>query len=511
MPRAGLITLADVPKLKPGAPAISRIAIARLDDKLQDPRYGKFAITQQDVDGWTQNLAETFGGRVAIDFDHSSDRGRGTRAAGWITSIGQVGKLVTADVEWTPRGARAIRRGDYRYISPTFVGRYVDEHGQNRGRALLGAGLTNRPVLRAGMPTLSLSRDRFDGVATPPKRKKTMTEKDKKQLSWKQTRERLDNPEKLRGKTLSRKAERKLLKRIQKMVDQSLPVLLDSADPDAVITLAAYAPDGIVPAGTVNWDQPATGLSRVPPGLDAAGKALHSMIATRAASAGVPYLEAMSRVTGNPDYSQLSDVPPEPVLAAEQDPDRRTLYLAARALAAREGIGWMDAAAHLDHQRSLAALQADDGSNSTPWLDTRQLAAPPRPWSKEDWYRDERRARAAGVPVDEDLWRAAAERGQDIVGALAEQNRAAAIDAHQARNEGFLDQARQREDDKRAKAIGDELFSRAHKRVAPRASDVRNRSSFDFPSGRSAGTNDPDLVRADLLRLQQRSDNGDLV
>jgi hypothetical protein len=106
------------------------------------------------------------------------------------------------------------------------------------------------------------------------------------------------------------------------------------------------------------------------------------------------------------------------------------------------------------------------------------------------------------------LWRAAAERGQDIVGALAEQNRADAIAAHQARNEGFLDQARQREDDKRAQAIGDELFRRAHNRVAPQASDARNRSSFEFPSG---GRNDPDLVRADLLRLQRQSDSGDLV
>lgn len=165
--KPGLVTLADLPDLASGKKPTSTIVIARLDDKLRDPRYGKFKISQSDVDGWTRNLAETFGGRVAIDADHSSDRGGGTRAMGWITNIGQDGPLITADVEWTPRGAKSIRDGDYRYVSPTFVADYADEHGDKHGKALIGAALTNRPVLRAGMPCLSLSRDTFDGVATP--------------------------------------------------------------------------------------------------------------------------------------------------------------------------------------------------------------------------------------------------------------------------------------------------------------------------------------------------------
>ena len=99
-----------------------------------------------------RNLTETFGGRVAIDYDHSSDRGGGTRAAAWITSLHQQGKLVTADVEFTPRGAKSVRNGDYKYISPTFVNNYTDEHGERHGKALIGAALTNRPVLRRECP-----------------------------------------------------------------------------------------------------------------------------------------------------------------------------------------------------------------------------------------------------------------------------------------------------------------------------------------------------------------------
>ena len=61
------------------------------------------------------------GGQVAIDFDHSSDRGAGTRATAWIKSIDQTGTgngaLVTADVEYSKRGARASRNGDYDYTA----------------------------------------------------------------------------------------------------------------------------------------------------------------------------------------------------------------------------------------------------------------------------------------------------------------------------------------------------------------------------------------------------------
>jgi hypothetical protein len=163
----GLITLADLPELSGTDPAPkSTIVVARLDDKLYDPRYGRFAIAQSDVDGWKRNLSETFGGRVSIDFDHSSDRGGGTKAAAWITGLAQQGDDVTAAVEWTPTGAKSVRDGDYKYISPTFVPNFVDEHKESHGKALIGAALTNRPVLRKGMPTLSLSKDRFDDVAT---------------------------------------------------------------------------------------------------------------------------------------------------------------------------------------------------------------------------------------------------------------------------------------------------------------------------------------------------------
>ncbi len=165
-----ITTLADIGQIGSEPAPRSRITVARLG-KYSDPRYGKFEIGEADFEGWQRNLASTFGGKVAVDWDHSSDRGRGTEASAWITALERQGKDVIADVEWTPRGAAAIRDKSYQFISPTYTEHYKDETGTDRGRALIGAALTNRPVLRQ-LPTLSLSREDIPDVATPTSSKR---------------------------------------------------------------------------------------------------------------------------------------------------------------------------------------------------------------------------------------------------------------------------------------------------------------------------------------------------
>jgi hypothetical protein len=474
MKASGLVTLADLPALAGGKKPTTTIVVARLDDRLRDPRYGKFSISQSDVDGWKRNLDETFGGRVSIDFDHSSDRGGGTRAAAWITGLHQDGKLVTADVEWTPKGAKSVRNGDWRYISPTFVNDFKDEHGDSHGRALIGAALTNRPVLRKGMPTLSLSRDAFDGVAVPRRKvkTKTMSKQPKVQVM-------VFDGRKLKPKMLGRKGLAKEHARILARGPLDLPRTLagPSGSVDTVTTLAQYAPPGVQHAGTVNWDAPATGPGREPPGLDDSGRALHALIVSRAASTGKHYFHAMADVTGQPSYGALSDLPTISLEQQGLDPEQAALDGAARALAATAGISWLDACAYLMEMRDAAELDPGDGSAGVPWLDSRPLATPPRPWSEEDFQRDKRRATAAGVVfgaingAGEDsglrpAWQAAAELGRDIVGEEAAKQRAGAARTLQQRTEGMLGQARAREDDRRSSAINDELTRRAHKRVA---------------------------------------------
>lgn len=140
-----------------GAPR-SRIVVARLGT-FKDPRYGTFEINAKMAAGWQRNLSEAMGGRIAIDLDHSPERGRGTEAAGWITALEVDGKYVYGQVEWTPLGEQAIKDKRYLYVSPTFTSQYRDEEGRQHGDTLVGLALTNRPVLRRDMPTLNLSRD----------------------------------------------------------------------------------------------------------------------------------------------------------------------------------------------------------------------------------------------------------------------------------------------------------------------------------------------------------------
>lgn len=137
-------------------PPRSRFPVAKFGT-FDHGTYGKFSITPAMYEQWGQNLHAALGGRVAIDFDHSPEHGHGTAAAGWIVRLDADDVYVWATVEWTPRGAQAIRDKTYQYISPTFHERYTDEHGNALGHALIGAGLTNRPHLRS-LPVLSLSQ-----------------------------------------------------------------------------------------------------------------------------------------------------------------------------------------------------------------------------------------------------------------------------------------------------------------------------------------------------------------
>lgn len=427
----GLFTLADIPELDAGRR--TTIAVARIGE-LWDPRYGRFAIKQSEVDGWKRNLSSTFGGRVSIDYDHSSDRGGGTKAAAWITGLHQQGELVTADVEFTPAGAKSVRDGDYLYISPTFVRSYLNEHGQKCGPALLGAALTNRPVLRKGMPTLSLSKS----GATLMKKEARKLKKAKKR------------------KKLARKraAEFTLSQHTLAQLVPYSPALAAMVGQQPVRTLARR------PA-------PSPGSHRVPPGLDAEGQRLHAEIGARSASTGEDYFTAMGDVTGNPAYAQRSDVPPDANLQG-LDAERAGMYHAGRVLARTAGVSWQDALHLLDGQRAVTEAENHDVSSSVPWLDGRILSTPPRPWAPEDWQRDQRRAQAHGVDISHEYWKAAAEEGHDAVGHAIAERRSARTAELRGQHAGQLEEAMRREDERRAEAIDQELRRRAATRLGVR-------------------------------------------
>lgn len=126
-----------------------------------DPRYGKFPITKKMLDEMVKNFDDGVRGIVpALDYGHDT----GGRAAGWIKklSVKPDGKefQLWGSFEMTPGGQASLADKDYAYLSADFDDKYVDnEEGKKYGCVLLGAALTNRPVVKKMVPATQLSED----------------------------------------------------------------------------------------------------------------------------------------------------------------------------------------------------------------------------------------------------------------------------------------------------------------------------------------------------------------
>lgn len=157
--------------------------IAVITNGLKDPRYGNFAITEQQVEGWKRSLTAGYvtgePNRVATDYEHAMDDPRSTpkdrEASGWITDLKTEGKRVLAKIDWTPEAKTAIESGKFRYFSPTYRDKYKLQDGAEVADVLMGGALTNRPFLRKGMQAVTLAQleadtefEPADPPATPP-------------------------------------------------------------------------------------------------------------------------------------------------------------------------------------------------------------------------------------------------------------------------------------------------------------------------------------------------------
>jgi phage I-like protein len=129
----------------------------------KDPRYGTFTITLRDFSKWIANFQELHRseGRegLPVDVDHRPEKSGDTEAVGWITSLSIKSNELWASVEWNSVGKELVADRRYKYLSPTYVHNYKDEHGKEHGTALVGVALTNRPFLT--MATVNLSQAAF--------------------------------------------------------------------------------------------------------------------------------------------------------------------------------------------------------------------------------------------------------------------------------------------------------------------------------------------------------------
>ena len=120
----------------------------------RDGRRFEIDDAQAIVDKAEAYAAEN-GIRPFLDFNHSTYSFMahdGNKAAGWIEEFEVREGAIWARVDWTDTGRAAVASREYRYISPAWYARYVDEHGDSLPNPIvehmLNPGLVNDPNLR---------------------------------------------------------------------------------------------------------------------------------------------------------------------------------------------------------------------------------------------------------------------------------------------------------------------------------------------------------------------------
>lgn len=156
-----------------------RVQILRTGE-FNDPRYGTFEITGKHLSQMKANFDNKVRGvDIAIDYAHKSDE----VAAGWIQGL-ELGyepedkekkfptSLWANPVKWTTGATTCLADGQYRYLSADFTFEYQDnETGEKYGPVLLGAGLTNRPVIKDMNPVIELQEGKGNEMAFDAEKK----------------------------------------------------------------------------------------------------------------------------------------------------------------------------------------------------------------------------------------------------------------------------------------------------------------------------------------------------
>lgn len=125
------------------------------------PEYGSFEITSEILSEMKKNFdAKVRGIDLAVDYQHDNQ----DIAAAWFTGVelSSDNEALYGIVDWTPTGKKVVEDKEFRYISPEFTFEYKDnETLKDYGPTLLGAALTNRPVIKKMAPVVELSEVKY--------------------------------------------------------------------------------------------------------------------------------------------------------------------------------------------------------------------------------------------------------------------------------------------------------------------------------------------------------------
>jgi phage I-like protein len=136
---------------------VRRLQVLRVG-KFFNERYGNFEITANMLSEMVSNFKSGVRGVVpALDFSHDSEG----VAAGWFKDLllSENGQELWADIEMTPRGEKSLAEKEFGYLSAEFDSSYQTNEVPVKkvGAVLLGAGLTNRPVIKEMKSAILLS------------------------------------------------------------------------------------------------------------------------------------------------------------------------------------------------------------------------------------------------------------------------------------------------------------------------------------------------------------------
>jgi phage I-like protein len=120
--------------------------------------YGNFKISSKMLSEMVENFNSGIRGiKPALDYGHNSE----DVAAGWFKRIylSDDGTELWGDVDLTPVAIKKLSDKEYGYVSAEFDPSYETNENPKKkvGAVLLGAGLTNRPVIKAMKPVIELS------------------------------------------------------------------------------------------------------------------------------------------------------------------------------------------------------------------------------------------------------------------------------------------------------------------------------------------------------------------
>lgn len=150
----------------------ARIPVLPKPGSYQHPVYGTIDMSPDRIAEFVSNFEKgVYQNPIPIDLEHETKLGG---AAGWIHGLVTNGDgSVDAVVTWTDRGAEALRRDRYAYVSPEWYVAWDDPvSGETYENVLIGAALTARPFFKppALRPLAANEQTEDDTVGSPGQR-----------------------------------------------------------------------------------------------------------------------------------------------------------------------------------------------------------------------------------------------------------------------------------------------------------------------------------------------------